>query len=54
MSRQPLWDTACRLQGDMFNETSAIGGLTFSFFIIAVWGNAARHRGFPMRAAWAA
>ena len=27
MSRQPLWDTACRLQGDMFNETAAIGGL---------------------------
>jgi hypothetical protein len=27
MSRQPLWDTACRLQGDMFRETSAIGGL---------------------------
>jgi hypothetical protein len=27
MSRQPLWDTACKLQGDMFRETSAIGGL---------------------------
>src|SRR5262245_36226816 len=27
MSRQPLWDTACKLQGDMFNEASAIGGL---------------------------
>src|SRR5687767_13864471 len=27
MSRQPLWDTACKLQGDMFNETAAIGGL---------------------------
>jgi hypothetical protein len=27
MSRQPLWDTACRLQGDMFKETAAIGGL---------------------------
>ena len=27
MSRQPLWDTACQLQGDMFNETAAIGGL---------------------------
>ena len=27
MSRQPLWDTACRLQADMFRETSAIGGL---------------------------
>jgi hypothetical protein len=27
MSRQPLWDTACRLQADMFGEASAIGGL---------------------------
>lgn len=27
LSRQPLWDTACKLQGDMFRETAAIGGL---------------------------
>jgi hypothetical protein len=27
MSRQPLWDTACRLQADMFGEAAAIGGL---------------------------
>ena len=27
MSRQPLWDTACRLQGDMFAEAGAVGGL---------------------------
>src|SRR4249920_3653638 len=27
MSRQPLWDTACRLQADMFREAAAIGGL---------------------------
>jgi hypothetical protein len=27
MSRQPLWDTACRLQADMFREADAIGGL---------------------------
>lgn len=27
MSRQPTWDTACRLQADMFNEATAIGGL---------------------------
>jgi hypothetical protein len=27
MSRQPTWDTACRLQGEMFRETGAIGGL---------------------------
>jgi len=27
MSRQPMWDAACRLQGDMFRETAEIGGL---------------------------
>jgi len=27
MSRQPLWDTACKLQADMFREASSIGGL---------------------------
>src|SRR5947209_18866157 len=27
MSRQPMWDTACELQADMFRETAAIGGL---------------------------
>jgi hypothetical protein len=27
MSRQPTWDTACRLQGEMFREAGAIGGL---------------------------
>ncbi len=27
MSRQPTWDTACRLQADMFQEAAAIGGL---------------------------
>src|SRR3954470_23726599 len=27
MSRQPMWDSACRLQADMFREAAAIGGL---------------------------
>ncbi len=27
MSRQPLWDSACALQADMFREAAAIGGL---------------------------
>lgn len=27
MSRQPTWDTACRLQAEMFHQTAAIGGL---------------------------
>ena len=26
-SRQPTWDRACQLQGEMFRETSALGGL---------------------------
>lgn len=27
MSRQPTWDTACKLQGEMFKATGDIGGL---------------------------
>src|SRR6201982_2585832 len=27
MSRQPTWDTACRLQSDMFAEAGTVGGL---------------------------
>lgn len=27
MSRQPTWDMACALQGEMFRETAAVGGL---------------------------
>jgi hypothetical protein len=27
MSRQPTWDTACRLQAEMFDETGKVGGL---------------------------
>lgn len=27
MSRQPTWDSACQIQGEMFEETARIGGL---------------------------
>jgi len=27
MSRQPTWDSACRLQGEMFREAASVGGL---------------------------
>ena len=27
MSRQPTWDAACTLQGDMFREAASVGGL---------------------------
>ena len=26
-SREPTWDRACRIQGEMFAETAALGGL---------------------------
>src|SRR5947208_2185557 len=26
-SRQPTWDQACRIQGEMFEATAALGGL---------------------------
>ena len=28
MSRQPTWDLACQLQGEMFDTASAVGGLS--------------------------
>ena len=28
MSRQPTWDTACRLQAEMFDEAGKVGGLS--------------------------
>ena len=36
-SRQPTWDRACQLQGEMFTETAALGGLNIQL----VW-----YRGF--------
>ena len=27
MSRQPTWDSACKLQSEMFREVASIGGL---------------------------
>src|SRR5512140_2636211 len=27
MSRQPTWDQACQLQGEMFSEAATVGGL---------------------------
>ncbi|MDQ2694988.1 MAG: VWA domain-containing protein [Pseudomonadota bacterium] len=36
-SRQPTWDQACQIQGEMFSETAALGGLAIQL----VW-----YRGF--------
>ncbi len=46
-SRQPTWDTAARIQGEMFSETAALGGLDiqlafyrgFGEFKVSGWTN---------------
>jgi len=38
MSRQPTWDIACNLQGQMFAETSAIGGLDVQLIFFRGFG----------------
>src|SRR5258705_2721619 len=46
MSRQPMWDTACRLQADMFHEAAAIGGVdSLLAFLRGVHGCPALLRG---------
>lgn len=48
-SREPTWDRACHIQGEMFTETSALGGLDiqlcyyrgFGEFRAAPWSNRA-------------
>src|SRR5438309_1802666 len=53
MSRQPTWDTACRLQADMFREAAAIGGLACSWSITAASVSAAPRVGYRRRNGWA-
>jgi hypothetical protein len=44
MSRQPTWDTACRLQADMFNEAAAVGGLDVQLVYFRGLGECAASR----------
>jgi len=38
MSRQPTWDRACQLQGEMFRQTAAIGGLSVQLIYFRGFG----------------
>lgn len=38
MSRQPTWDTACRLQAEMFDEAGRIGGLSVQLVYFRGYG----------------
>ena len=37
-SREPSWDQACRIQGDMFSETSLLGGLEVQLLFYRGYG----------------
>ncbi len=37
-SRQPTWDQACHIQGEMFRETSALGGLEIQLIFYRGFG----------------
>jgi hypothetical protein len=50
MSRQPTWDLACRVQGEMFAATSDAGGLSVQLVYFRDFGSAARRAGLPIRA----
>jgi hypothetical protein len=50
-SREPTWDTACQIQGQMFTETTALGGLDiqlcyyrgFGEFEVTTWLSTSAH-----------
>ena len=44
-SREPTWDRACRIQGEMFEATAALGGLDIQLVFIAASSNARRAAG---------
>jgi hypothetical protein len=46
MSRQPTWDTACQLQGEMFQEAASIGGLKIKLVYFRGFGECRASRWF--------
>jgi hypothetical protein len=43
-SRQPTWDMACQLQGEMFQEVAKIGGLDVQLVYFRGWGECVASR----------
>ncbi|GAA0771772.1 VWA domain-containing protein [Roseibium denhamense] len=46
MSRQPTWDTACHLQGEMFQEAARVGGLQIKLVFFRGFGECRASRWF--------
>ena len=51
-SRQPTWDSACKLQGQMFAEAAKLGCCKSSWSITAGSANAAHRVGPQMLTRW--
>jgi hypothetical protein len=47
MSRQPAWDLASKVQGEMFREAAAIGGLSLQLVFFAGSMSAGPRAGSP-------
>lgn len=44
LSREPTWDRACQIQGEMFRETAAIGGLDVQMVYFRGFGECRRSK----------
>ena len=44
LSREPTWDRACQIQGEMFRETAAIGGLDVQMVFFRGFGECQRSK----------
>ena len=51
-SREPTWDRACQVQGQMFLETAALGGLEVQLVYYRGFASAGRAGGSTTRATW--
>ena len=50
-SREPTWDRACRIQGEMFEATAALGGLDIQLVYYRGFGECKASRWVAMRGA---
>ena len=47
-SREPSWDQACQIQGEMFSETAALGGLEVQLVFYRGFGECRASKWAPL------
>ena len=53
-SREPTWDSACQIQGEMFDATAALGGLQVQLVYYRGFGQCRASRWVKDRGRWCA